>query len=345
MRRGKALMMRTTLLMLFLSAAASAAEPFTWENPLPFRYSEGQTEPRREVRDPCIIRVGDTWHLVFTLWPFRNREEHRLTEPDGGGSPGIAMYSSKDLKEWKFQNWLVKSADLPADCPYKHRFWAPEIHKLGGKFYLIFTADNWTNEAANPAGTWGAAGYAFAGVADAVNGPYRNITYIEGAACDTSLFEDAEGKTWAVIPRGNIDVQRIDLETMKLLEKPVTVVRQDNADIGIAARPEYLEGPWVERIGGKYHLFYAAFHKDQGFPDWLGYHTGAAMADKPEGPYRKDPRGRIFTGGHVAVFDGPDGRKWFSYRGETDNGTRGLLAVDPMDVTPDGRVETRAPTM
>jgi GH43 family beta-xylosidase len=23
------------------------------------------------------------------------------------------------------------------DCPYKHRFWAPEIHRIAGKFYLI----------------------------------------------------------------------------------------------------------------------------------------------------------------------------------------------------------------
>ncbi len=343
--------MRLHLLpILFLSAAAWAAEPFTWSNPLPFRYSESQTEPRRELRDPCIIREGDTWYLVFTLWPFRNREESRLAEPDNGGSPGIALYSSKDLKEWKFRNWLVRSSDLPADSPYKNRFWAPEIHKIGGKFYLIFTADNWTRKEANPAGTWGTAGYAFVGVADSVEGPYRHITFIEGAACDTGLFEAADGKTYAVIPRHHIDVQEIDLSRIgqgevKLLGKPVTVVSADNRDIGITAKPEYLEGPWVERIGGKYHLFYAAFHKDPAFPDWLGYHTGVAVSDQPLGPFRKDSRGRIFTGGHLSVFDGPGGRKWFAYRGETDNGARGLLAIDPMEVTPEGRVETRAPTL
>lgn len=302
------------------------------------------------MRDPSIIRAGDTWHLVFTMWPFRNREETRLSEPDNGGSPGIAMYSSKDLKEWKFQNWLVKSSDLPAECPYKNRFWAPEIHKLGDRFYLIFTADNWTDKQANPAGTWGPAGYAFIGVADAVNGPYRNITYIEGAACDTGLFEGADGKTYAVIPRHHIDVQEIDMSgidrgEVKLLGKPVTVVGADNLNIGVEAKPEYLEGPWVERIGGRYHLFYAAFHKDPAFPDWLGYHTGVAVSDQPLGPFTKDPRGRVFTGGHLSVFNGADQRKWFAYRGETDNGARGLLAIDPMEVTPEGRVETKAPTL
>ena len=187
-------------------------------------------------------------------------------------------------------------------------------------------------------------------MADAVNGPYRHITYIKGAACDTGLFAGADGKTYAVIPRYHIDVQEIDLsgierDDVKLTGKPVTVVRAENTDIGIAAKPEYLEGPWVERMGGKYYLFYAAFHKDPAFPDWRGYHTGVAVADHPLGPFQKDPRGRVFTGGHLAVFEGPDGRKWFSYRGETDNGARGLLAIDPMTLTPDGRVETEAPTL
>lgn len=336
------------LLALFLLAVASADEPFTWSNPLPFHYAEGQTEMRREVRDPCIIRVGDTWHLVFTMWPFRNREEARLAEPNQGGSPGIGMYSSKDLKEWKFEKWLVRSEELPDDSPYKNRFWAPEIHRMGGRFYLIFTADNWSKKEANAAGSWGAAGYAFVGIADQVDGPYRNITYIEGAGCDTSLFEDTDGRTYALIPRQHIDIQQIDLTgidhgEVKLLGKPVTVVSADNRDIGIAANPEYLEGPWMERIGGRNFLFYAAFHKDPAFPEWIGYHTGVAVADKVMGPYKKDDRGRIFTGGHLAVFDGPDGRKWFSYRGETDNAARGLLAIDPLEVTPAGRVEVAGP--
>jgi xylan 1,4-beta-xylosidase len=120
------------------SPLVAAGPAFTWSNPLPFEHSEGQTAPRREIRDPCIIRESDRYYLVFTMWPFRGREEKYLAEPNAGGSPGIVLYSSPDLKAWKFESWLVKSSDLPANCPYKHRFWAPEIHKMGGKFYLVF---------------------------------------------------------------------------------------------------------------------------------------------------------------------------------------------------------------
>ena len=312
-------------------------------------YFQGKTG-RDEVRDPCVIREGDTYYLIFTVWPFRNREPDHLAEPNQGGSPGIRMFSSRDLKDWKFENWLVKSADLPESCPYKNRFWAPEIHKLGGKFYLIFTADNWIKPEYNPAGTWGTAGYAFVGVADTINGPYEHITYIKGAACDTSLFEDASGKTWAAIPRGNIDIQEIDLahlteDKVTLLGRPKKVVTADNSDIGVDAKPEYLEGPWVERFGSKYVLFYAEIYKDKQYPDFLGYWTGAAYADNPLGPWTKDPRGKVFHGGHLAVFPGPDGHRWFSYRIEHDARHRGFLAVDPFEVDQAGHVQAGVPSL
>ena len=41
---------------------------------------------------------------------------------------------------------------------------------------------------------------------------------------------------------------------------------------------------------------------------------GIARADNVTGSWKKDARGQAFHGGHVAVFDGPDGRVWFSYR-------------------------------
>ena len=73
----------------------------------------------------------------------------------------------------------------------------------------------------------------------------------------------------------------------------------------------------------------------------LGYRTNVAVADSMGGPWRKDPRGWVFFGGHLAVFDGPDGRKWFSYRWEKDSRARGQLCVDPLEVGPDGRIRAK----
>ncbi len=315
-------------------------------NPLEFRYEEGQAAPRQEVRDPCIVREGDTYYLTFTMWPFRNREEQHLAEPNQGGSPGIALYASKDLKTWTFSNWLVKSADLAEDCPYRNRFWAPEIHKINGRFYLIFTADNWTRKAYNPAGTWGSAGYAFIGVSDAVTGPYEHVTYVEGGTCDMTLFGDSDGQVYAVKPKSDVYIQKIDLSglarnTVAWAGKEERVVACKNADIDVPATPDYLEGPWLERIGGTYCLFYAETYTDAAYPDFLGYRTNVAYADCVQGPWRKDPRGQVFFGGHVTVFDGPDARKWFAYRWEQDNRARGRLCVDPLTIDEHGKVQAR----
>ena len=46
----------------------------------------------------------------------------------------------------------------------------------------------------------------------------------------------------------------------------------------------------------------------------------------------------------MAVFKGPDDRFWFSYRWEKNNKHRGLLCVDPITITEDGRVEAYGPS-
>ncbi len=97
----------------------------------------------------------------------------------------------------------------------------------------------------------------------------------------------------------------------------------------------------MEKIGTKYYLFYAELFRDPRAP---GYWTGVAYADSPLGPWKKDPRGQVFQAGHLAVFNGPDGRKWFSYRVEDRDKGRGLLAIDPIGLNAQGRVETHVPS-
>jgi len=344
--------MRTAILVCGVLAALFSARPAPAEsekavsNPIRFRYAEGQSAPRSEVRDPCILREGDTYYLTFTMWPFRNREEAHLGEPNQGGSPGIALYSSKDLATWAFVSWLVKASDLPENCPYKNRFWAPEIHKINGKFYLVFTADNWIKKAYNPAGTWGTAGYAFVGVSDSVAGPYEHIAWVEGGTCDMTLFGDDDGQVYAIKPKGDLFVQKLDLSGLAQgkvawVGKEEKIVACSNADIGLAASPEYLEGPWLEKIGATYCLFFAEIFRDEKQPEFLGYRTGVAYADSMRGPWRKDLRGHVFFGGHLAVFDRLDGSPWFSYRWEKDARARGRLCVDPLALGAAGRVQAR----
>ena len=343
LRLGMAQIARLGLLLGFLVGSAAFGAAFDYANPLPFTYSEGQEKSKKEVRDPCITRVGDTYYLVFTMSPFSNYEVDRVSLPDQGGSPGIALYSSKDLKAWRFENWLVKSSELAENCPYKDRFWAPEIHQFGSKFYLIFTADNWIKNEHNSSGKIGIAGYPFVSVADRIQGPYRHFTYIEKGACDTTLFSDAEGRTYAAMPKNSIFVRQIDLSgleqgVIKWIGAEKLAVACENTDICNVESPRYLEGPWVERIGSKYYLFHAANYKRDGGTMRKGYWTNVAYAENPLGPWTKDPRAQLFEGGHLAAFDGPGGGKWFAYRGESRNSCSGLLCVDPFQIAKDGTV-------
>ena len=320
------------------------SDSINFKNPLPLKYKSKGKE-HSELRDPCIIRDGDTYYCVFTMHPFRPRDEKFFHEPDMGSSPGIRMYSSKNMKDWKEENWIVKSSDLPENSPYKHQFWAPEIRKLNGRFYLTFTASNWN------AGKYGLQEgyYAFIGVADKVTGPYKYITKIPDGPCDSSLFSDENGEFYLAMPRGDISVQKLDLSQLekgviKRVGPEKKVVLKSSEDIGRQSTPAYLEGPWVEKINGKYFMFYAALYKDKNYPEDFGYQTGVAYSDHPLGPYTKDPRGKVFQGGHLTVFEGPDNSKWFSYRWEKDNRIRGRLCIDPFIIDKNGRVYCQEPS-
>ncbi|BDI28446.1 hypothetical protein CCAX7_004970 [Capsulimonas corticalis] len=328
-----------TLAFLAATAAHAAPKTFTYSNPLNFQYTTEKTPAEQELRDPCIIHEGDTYYTIFTMWPFANKEDGRMGLTDNGSSPGIRIYSSKDLKNWTPGKWLVKSSDLAENCPYKHRFWAPEIHKIQGKFYLIFTADNWLKKEYNSSGEWGY--HAFVGVADKVTGPYKHITYIKDSACDTTIMDGGDGKVYAIMPFGDLFEQPIDLSQLE--QDKITLgerkkIFSKNSDDPAQPSPGYCEGPWGMKIGKRYYLFYAENFENG------GYWTGVAYADNPLGPWRKDPRMKLFEGGHLTVFKGPDYRYWFGYRGESGGASGGRLCADPFTIAADGTVQPIAPT-
>jgi GH43 family beta-xylosidase len=340
-----------------ISAQPANQLPFTYQNPADFSYPyfDGTRERTiTELRDPAIIREGDTYYLVFTHFPFTHHTSRDPNKVDYNSSPGIRLYSSKDLQHWKFENWLVKSSELPESCPYKHRFWAPEIHKFGNKFYVIFYADNWIKDEYNAAGKMGYV--AFIGVADKVTGPYEHVAWLKGSGCDTTIFQDEDGKTYAIMPFGDDFIQEMDLSSIEhtnvinLVGERKKILACDNSDVGKKTSPGYLEGPWLMKHNGKYVLFTAApysEHKSKGPtaapPDLRpGYWVEAAVADNIWGPYRKTPQ--VFLGGHINIFTGPDGKDWYSYRGESGGKSQGRLCVDPVQFNPDGSVRPSEPS-
>ena len=325
---------------------------FTYSNPANFSYTyfNGiRNQTIREVRDPVIIREGDTYYLTYNHYPFTHHVDRDPNKPDYNSSPGLKMYKSTDLENWEFVDWLIKSSELSEKCVYKHRFWAPEIHKFNGRFYLIFYADNWIKDEYNVNGRMGYE--VFIGVADQITGPYTNFSWLEGGACDTSLFQDDDGRIYAIMPLGGdqyiqeVDLSGINQRRVSLKGTRRKVVSCDYSSIGKES-PYYLEGPWLIKRNGKYILFSAANYRlpDNPTPGFeYGYWVDAAIADNIWGPYEIHPQ--IFIGGHIGTFIGPNGKDWFSYRGEwRSNPGFGELHIDPVPMNDDGTVFKAYPT-
>ncbi|MDP4186292.1 MAG: family 43 glycosylhydrolase, partial [Bacteroidota bacterium] len=67
------------------------------------------------IRDPQILLVNGTYYMTGTS---------KIDAGINDEGPGVKLFSSKNLTEWKFEKILIKP-----DGWYRTRIWAPEIHK------------------------------------------------------------------------------------------------------------------------------------------------------------------------------------------------------------------------
>ena len=162
-----------SIFVFLLSCSSVQQKEFTYQNPI-----TAGIDPHG-LRDCQILRDGGYWYLTGTAWPHWETEEK-----DGLLNEGVPLYKSKDLKEWLFIKYIVHRPD--STSWYYRRFWAPEIHKIKGKYYAIFNCRN-----ANMGYHWQHMGYA---VADHIEGPYKVVTKEKPLAQgnDLTFFEDTD---------------------------------------------------------------------------------------------------------------------------------------------------------
>ena len=358
------------LLPCSVATAAAAERTFRYQNPI----SDG-LDPQG-VRDCQVFRDGDSWFMTATAWPHWPRQEAW-----GITNPGVVLYSSSDLLKWKFEQ--VHVAAPGPDKWYRLRFWAPEIHRIAGKYYATFNASN-------PALGFPGQHFGYA-VADTLRGPYRVVTDAAPLANgnDFTVFEDTDGKVWAFWNRGRefgIGFAQLDLAHGKFLTEPQSAIKPaqldyaTNADGTPAMEPGYdgrpvkkvgrahawdsigIEGAYVVKRTGTYYLFYSSWTR--------GYEIGYATAPKITGPWTKAPANPFYgeqseaacaknnipyTGsgeaspfnqvGHNEVFTGPDGRRWLSCHGILKSKPdQPMLVIDPLDFDAQGHLVKKSPT-
>jgi xylan 1,4-beta-xylosidase len=352
------------------AAALRAGEVFRYQNPV----TTG-LDPRG-VRDCQIFREGGRWYLVPTAWPHWPWQEKGDVR-----NPGVTLYSSDDLLSWRNEGVLV-----PRPSPerwYARRFWAPEVHRIRGRYYATFNCSN--PDYGYPGQHFGYA------VADTLLGPYRVVTADKplGTGNDFTLFEDDDGKVWAFWSSRDrnfgIGFAQLDLDQARFLTEPASAILPGRIEFeqdaqgetvivaGYQGRPEPkirrchdwdsvgIEGPAVIRHEGRYLLFFSSWTR--------GYEIGVASAPRVSGPWTKLP-GNPFYGaqseascrkhhipysgdtssrfgqvGHNSVFRGPDGRLWLSCHGILrDKGAVPMLVIDPIHFDATGNPTRRSPS-
>lgn len=363
----KSIQVISLLLLLGCTRSNQRAQFFTYQNPI------AQGIDPKGLRDCQVLRDGDWWYLTGTSYPFWPREE-----VNGKLNPGVALYRSKDLKKWTFVKYIIEPGS--ANQWHRRRFWAPEIHKFGKKYYATFNCSN--PESGYPGQH---IGYA---VADQIEGPYQIITAQKPLSNgnDLSLFEDSDGKTWAFWNRGRefgIVYAQLDLEQGRFLTEPKTAILPAKVDFAydnqgeIMKEPGYdgrpipkvakyydwdaigIEGAYVIKRKGLYYLFYSSWTR--------GYEIGYATAKSLNGPWVKAANnpfygaqnpttcaknGLPYSGnaeipfnqvGHNEIFRGPDGRLWLSCHGIQADGVPKLV-IDPIWFDADGQVHSSGPS-
>ena len=228
----------------------------------------------------------------------------------------------------------------PSSGPYSRDIWAPELHRLQGKWYIYFAADDGTNEnhriyvienaSADPLdGTWTFRGK----VGDAT----------DKWAIDASVFED-RGRMYMVWSgwEGDTDgEQRIYIAHMRnpwTIDSPRTTLSfpkypwehvGDLPDRPAMPHVEVNEGPEILQHGNDLFLVYS------GSACWTDYyelgvvrsHSGANLLDpkawtKYDHPFfQQDREAGVFGPGHNGFFQSLDGKEdWIIYHANPESG-------------------------
>ncbi len=190
--------------------------------------------------DPSITRAGDDYYLVNSSFAY---------------SPGVPIFHSKDLVNWKALGHVLTT---PTQLPLKNQqtsrgIYAPTIRFHDGVFYMITTLvdvrGNFLVTAKDPAGPWS-----------------EPVLLPEIGGIDPDIFFDDDGKAYIAHNDGPVGeplynghraiwLWEFDLKTNKVVKNSGRVIVNGGTDI--AKKPIWIEGPHIYKINGWYYLLCA----------------------------------------------------------------------------------------
>lgn len=222
---------------------------------------------------------------------------------------GIEVYTSADLHHWHSAGLALRRQDSWGD----RWFWASEVYRVNGRFYMYYSADEHICVAtsASPAGPFVQA---------------EQVPMLPDEKCiDSSLFIDDDGTPYLTFVRftdgNNIWIARLEDDYITIRPgtlRPCIHVSQPWEEVW----PRVNEASFLLKRNGLYYLTYSANSYES--PSYgVGCATTRNLLDGPwekypENPLLQSPPGLTGTG-HSSLFTDAEGRLRIVYHAHRDS--------------------------
>ena len=205
----------------------------------------------------------------------------------GGAANAFPIFTSPDLVHWKLSGHVFPAGKHPT-WTTGSAFWAPEIHRVNGKYVVYFSAeyDKTGNNAVGAAS------------APSPTGPFTDVgaPLVSDAAIgviDANEITTSKGESYLVWKTAGLGVgkptpihsQRLTASGLALTGAPVTLITNDQPWEGKST-----EGPFMVEHDGMFYLFYSG-----GIYSNASYAVGVARAPTPHEPMTKLPNPILTT--------------------------------------------------
>lgn len=250
--------------------------------------------------DPSVLRVGEDYYLITSTFSY---------------FPGIPVFHSKDLKNWKqIGNVISRPSQMNFMNERMTRgLFAPAIEYHNGVYYvtctLIDRGGNFVVTASNPAGPW------------------SNPTFLpEVRGIDPSLYFDGD-KAYIIYNSDAPENKPLypGHRTLRMYEfDPVhlKVVGEEkilvNGGVDLSKKPVWIEGPHILKKNNWYYLYAAeggtsvnhsevVLRSESVWGPYVPYEKNPILTQRHLPGNRKDP---VTSTGHAQLVEGPDGNTY-----------------------------------
>ena len=256
-----------------------------------------------QIRDPYVLREGSTYYLFGS------------TDPDIWRAPGVGfdVYRSVGGQLTEFDG-PYPAFRPPVGFWSERNFWAPEVHPVGGAYYMFATF-------------WPRAGHRGTAVlrAESVMGPYvpwsdGPVTPATWECLDGTLYIDPDGAPWLVfchewqqVGDGQVCAMRLAPDLRSAAGEPIVLFTASQAPWaaslpGRAPGSYVTDGPYVVTAPGALLILWSSFGADGSYRLGVARSTTGLLgkwSQSPEPLYSAD-------GGHGMVFTTPGGAMYLA---------------------------------